>query len=220
MASRRRTSALGTRLSEILSETSGYRPSAAGALYGEETAELLAEELETEIVEEELILPYPEYLRNIEQSRRGAKSTPRPDLYPEFYDAAGYGQSTRIWAMQWIPTAANGDLVIGDLLVVFARTTGVNGGRIFVYTDVPRGKWVDITEYSSSYGKAISGLSHYHVLDDPDKLRYQTLHAKTDEGTPWEDWIWDKEGVWAGGRPNNESATYIAIRAGYSRRAE
>lgn len=171
------------------------------------------EEEDKSAVIEEPILPYPEYKRNITQSRRSSRFVRRPDLYPEFYDAAGYEQSTRVWAMQWIPVDANEELVIGDLLVVFARTTGINGGKIFVYTDVTKGEWTDIIEFSSSYGKAINRLGNYHILGDHDKLRYQTLHAKTDDGLPWEDWIWDKEAVWAGGRPDNESGSYSYERA-------
>ena len=212
----RRVRGLGRRFDEIREATPEYRPSVAAALYGGEvtaTSEEVEESLKSIARGEETILPPPEYKRRITQSRRSSRAVKRPDLYSEFYDAAGAEQSTRVWAMQWVPTAAIGELVMGDLLVVFARTTGVNGGRIFVYTDVVRGVWEQISEYSASYGKAIGNLPHYHVLEDHDKLRYRTLHAKTDEGMPWEDWIWDKEDVWAGGRPDNESGTYSAARA-------
>lgn len=198
------------------SELLGYEEPTVGGVTAPPDQDMWSEEDkegEKKEEKEDNRLPYPEYKRDIKQSRRSSRAVRRPDLYPEFYDSAGYEQSTRIWAMQWIPVMANEDLVLGDLLVVFARTTGINGGKIFVYPDIIKGKWIDITEFSSSYGRAIGSLSPYHVFSEHDKMRYQTLHAKTDDGMPWEDWIWDKEAVWAGGRPDNESGTYTYERA-------
>jgi hypothetical protein len=181
----------------------------------------------TALPEPEMVLPYPDYsLRTITQSRKSVRATKRPDLPPSqrylrsstvddgiFYGAAREGQSTRVWSMQWIPTFAYDDDVVGDLLVAFARRDR-GGIPLYVYLGVDKASWEDIKN-AESFGRAIGALSNYHRFESGEGDKYRELHRATHvlpDGSrePWVDWIFDSMAKWAAGRPNNESYEYLA----------
>lgn len=190
-------------------------------MWGEESEDTGA------LPEPEMLLPYPDYsLRTIQQSRKSARATKRPDLRPSqkflrsgredngiFYGAAKDKQSTRVWSMQWIPTFAYEGNVVGDLIVAFARKDR-GGIPLYVYLNVDKDSWEDIKN-SESFGRAVGALSNYHRYESGEGDKYRELHKATHvlpDGTrePWEDWIFDSMAKWAAGRPNNESYNYLA----------
>lgn len=213
-----RRSGLGKRLGEILANAPAVGPRTESVIFGgegtaspEQVSSALSyitgraeEEGSTSLPEPELVLPEPDYsLGYIEQSRKSPRAVKRPDLYPEYYGAARATQSTRVFAMQWIPTFANEDIVMGDLIVAFARVTGLNGGKLYVYINVSFEKWAYIRDECESFGKEINKLGHYHVFSADDQIKYESFHSKTDGGKPWTYWIWNDSGTFAAGRPNN-----------------
>ena len=218
-----RRSGLGKRLGEILANAPAVGPRTESVIFGgevtatpEEVKESLtyvtgeAEEAGTpSIPTPDSVFPEPDYtLDHIRQSTGSLRAVKRPDLYDDFYGRARNRESTRVYGMQWIPTFANEDIVMGDLLVAFARATGINGGSIYVYVNVSQEQWLYIRHECESFGKEISKLSHYHVFSTDDRLKYEAIHAKTDGGKPWTLWIWDDSAKWSSGRQPNESANW------------
>lgn len=141
----------------------------------------------------EIPLPPPEYVNNIRfipQSGKSSRRVARPDKYPEFYGAAP-GASTRVAGMQWIPTSAVSGSVVGDVVCAFARPSKSNPKPFYVYENITDDQWASI-QSTDSYGRHIRTLASYHVLTDLDKENYKRLHIKSNNGDPWEDWIFEK----------------------------
>ena len=138
----------------------------------------------------------------------------RPDLYPGFYGGARRMESTRVAAMQWIPTYVDFEdvdesgesQVIGDLLVAFARPSG-GGVPLYVYNGVSKGMWRRIKNESVSFGREVNKLDVYHRYEGSDGDRYRELHPSYDY------WIFNDLESISAGRSKNESATYSYERA-------
>jgi hypothetical protein len=138
----------------------------------------------------------------------------RPDLYPGFYGGARRMESTRVAAMQWIPTYVDSEdleesgesRVIGDLLVAFARPSG-GGVPLYVYNGISREMWRRIKNESVSFGREVNKLDVYHRYGGSDGDRYRELHPSYDY------WIFNDLESIAAGRTRNESGTYSYERA-------
>lgn len=231
----RRQRGLGTRLGEILASTPMYRPSAAEALYGPEPATeevFVTEELVTEEPAEDVVLPIPEYVDYIEQAeKRGlAVPTSRPDRYEKYgYYNQGPSRSTRVHAMQWVPTAITNQLtntdideslygqsaafkgfgldsagVFGDILIAFARPSNVQAHGLYVYQHNADSVW-EALKSSTSLGKFLNRLNGGRPYRDSDGERYKELHKNTMDGAyPYDYWIFNEMDRWSTIRPNNE----------------
>ena len=233
----RRPRGLGTRLGEILASTPMYRPSAAEALYGPEpvTPSAVEEKVVIEGAPEEappeVALPMPEYLSQIDQADSVgiAVSTSRPDRYEKYgYYNQGPTKSTRVHAMQWIPTAitnqlTNSDIdealsgqsarfkgfelssagVFGDILIAFARPSNVQAHSLYVYEHNSEAVW-NALKSSRSLGKFVNRLNGGRAYRDSDGERYKDLHKNTmDDGYPYDYWIFNDMDRWSTIRPNN-----------------
>lgn len=157
-----------------------------------------------ERIQEELIdrsdLPKPEYIYPIKQSTKASFSTKRPDKYVEFYKAAASQQSTRVYAMQWIPTYRKDGRIVGDIFVAFARPS--NGkNSLFVYKEKDESEWatLKVGGEDSSFGRAVKSLGSPDSYDDSLFSFYEEIHPDH------ETWIYDSMDWWAVIRPGNES---------------
>jgi hypothetical protein len=140
-------------------------------------------------------LPVPQYLSDLpyilDAQDMTGRNPKRVDLYSENY-GQGSQRSTRIRRMQWIPTAISGDLVIGDIIVDFARYSDNKPKEFYVYVDVASSQWEGYHHQEGvSLGRFIGSLGNYHTLSGEDRTKYMELHAATKDGEPWSDWIWD-----------------------------
>lgn len=105
-------------------------------------------------------LPDPVFIDNILQS---AKPYPykaaRPDLIEHFHND-GPNRSTRVRAIQWVPTSMDGTEVRGDIFVAFARP---NSGKstLTLYTDFSESEWTNFTT-STSLGKYVDNVLNSH----------------------------------------------------------
>lgn len=170
-------------------------------------------------------LPPPEYVNSdseiVLQATPG-KPSARPDLYSDNY-GQGSMRSTRVYAMQWIPTAADGGHVIGDVVVAFARTSRGGPNKFYVYPDVHILTWEKYRDNTGiSLGSFVGGLSDYYILTPSQEIKYRELHSTSKDGLPWDNWIFEKAGLLSG-RPFNSTAIgdvgRKASRAGSKRRA-
>lgn len=176
-------------------------------------------------------LPPPSEIKTLEQSTKSDKATPRPDLHKEFY-GDGSSRSTRVQAMQWIPTrmqdpinldpesseyanamlygfdANNASTVYGDILVAFARPSNNQDPQaLYVFKDNPESNW-GMVSTATSVGRAIKLLNGGTPYVDSDASRYKDIHKYTiddETGAPWAMWIFDE--IW-GLRANNAPLTY------------
>ncbi len=176
-------------------------------------------------------LPPPSEIKTLEQSTKSDKATPRPDLHKEFY-GDGSSRSTRVQAMQWIPTRMqdpinldpespeyanamlygfdvnNTSTVYGDILVAFARPSNNQDPQaLYVFKDNPESNW-EMVSTSTSVGRAINLLNGGTPYVDSDAENYKEIHKDTiddETGAPWAMWIFDD--VW-GLRENNAPLTY------------
>jgi hypothetical protein len=176
-------------------------------------------------------LPPPSEIKTLEQSTKSSKATPRPDLHKEFY-GDGSSRSTRVQAMQWIPTrvqepltldpesseyanamlygfdANTASTVYGDILVAFARPSNNQAPQaLYVFKDNPESNW-GMVSTSTSVGRAVNLLNGGTPYVDSDASRYKDIHKYTiddETGAPWAMWIFDD--VW-GLRENNAPLTY------------
>jgi hypothetical protein len=167
-------------------------------------------------------LPPPSEILTLKQSSKPkVKSTPRPDLYPSFY-GAGPKESTRVQAMQWIPTRISGDAseiekdknvsgLYGSIIVVFARPSKLQEplrtGAMYVYKDNTESMWSTLSK-ASSVGGTIKLLRNGELFSDSDGDYYKDLHSDTidpETGSAWAMWIFDD--AW-GLRADNGSVEY------------
>lgn len=182
-------------------------------------------------------LPPPSEIYELGQSKKSDKPTPRPDLHPEFY-GDGSSRSTRVQAMQWIPTtvvdsgpaidpdsdeyqkamlygydATNNASLYGDILVAFARPSkNQEPQALYVFKGNPESNW-NMLRSSDSVGRAIRLLQGGLPYLDSDGERYKDLHKATidpETDSPWALWIFDQ--VWSL-RANNATATYTKEEA-------
>lgn len=167
-------------------------------------------------------LPKPEYLDYIAQATTGIKKTSRPDRRPEDqYYNEGPNNSTRVHAMQWIPTYLSDSSiayedgiiqessVYGDILVAFARPSNnqlVGAGSLYVYENHSGTSWESF-KISSSLGRAVNTiLGAGRPYKNVDGSRYRMLHATTmDGGAPYDNWIFNEDQLarWRTIRPGN-----------------
>lgn len=145
-------------------------------------------------------LPKPEYVYPINQSTKASFKTSRPDKYYEFWRAAASQQSTRVYAMQWIPTHREYGVTIGDIFVAFARPS--KGKKsLFVYKKKKQEEWdfLKIGGEEGSFGKTINTMGKPDDYDDALFSEYEEIHVGHTE------WIFKSMGKWGTIRPNNES---------------
>lgn len=145
-------------------------------------------------------LPKPEYIYPIKQSTKASFSTKRPDKYFEFYGAAASQQSTRVYAMQWIPTHRVGGDIVGDIFVAFARPS--NGkSSLFVYKEKKISIWENLKAGGpeGSFGKTVRTLGSHGSYDSDLFSIYEKIHPDH------ETWIYDSLEWWDVIRPMNES---------------
>lgn len=230
----RRQRGLGDRLSNILSRMAetvgapeegrlGYEDYLFGGA-GTATTEQVESALENVAPKEEAAtLPMPEYIDYIGQSTRGWKRPlKRPDSHAKYgYYGDGNTRSTRVHAMQWIPTSVGGNVsdeskfsllgyggssVTGDILVAFARPSNVQPHSLYVYEHNTEGAW-NAFKNSSSLGSFIKYLNGGRLYTPSDGERYIQLHKNTmDGGYPYDYWIFKEMDRWSTIRPNNEVA--------------
>jgi hypothetical protein len=164
-------------------------PEAGGPAEPEEPSETEAEEP----------LPRPEMKYPILQSTApypyGAK---RPDLIPAFY-GRGPGQSTRVYAMQWIPTRVKDTYVFGDIFVAFARPSKVAGSSLVLFREKTLATWT-VFSSATSLGRAVERLGSPSSHGPSDYENYKELHPDFSG-----EWIFDddKLKLWMSVRPNN-----------------
>lgn len=150
-------------------------------------------------------LGVPEYIDEVIQSLVRGRPTKRPDKYVEYYSSnnpkKNQYQSTRVHAMQWIPTIGYS---VGDILVAFARPSNSQAHALYVYENNTRDDW-DTFKNGTSLGKYIRSLKGGRMYADSDGLRYKKLHENTmDGGYPYDFWIFNEMERWSTIRPNNE----------------
>lgn len=145
-------------------------------------------------------LPKPEYIYPIKQSTKASFSTKRPDKYFEFYGAAASQQSTRVYAMQWIPTHRENANIIGDIFVAFARPSQ-GKSSLFVYKKKEISEWdsLKMGGPEGSFGKAVRSLGSHGSYDSDLFSFYEEIHPDH------ETWIYDSLEWWDVIRPMNES---------------
>jgi hypothetical protein len=167
-------------------------------------------------------LPPPSEIFTLRQSSKPkVKSTPRPDLYSSFY-GAGPKESTRVQAMQWIPTRVSEDTseverdknvsgLYGSIIIVFARPSKLQEplrtGAMYVYKDNTENMWNTMSK-ATSVGGTIKLLRNGELFSDSDGDYYKDLHSGTidpETGSAWALWIFDD--AW-GLRDNNGSVEY------------
>lgn len=223
MAKDRPKSGLGQRLSEILANTPEYRPEAATALFGEGSA---PSEEPTILSEKPIILAIPEYIDFIDQApySRSPVRTRRPDAKKKYgFYRSGPSTSTRVHAMQWIPTTGGvsnptdeldrkgllyghfgSQNIFGDILIAFARPSNVQSHALYVYENNSEMMWRSLKS-SPSLGSQVNYLSGGRPYQDADGHRYKELHKDTmDGGYPYDYWIFNEMDRWSTIRPNNE----------------
>jgi len=221
-----------------------YRPSAAEALYGPEPEP--AEELEAVTDEGELketALPPPSDVIMVDQAygsatirRSKAKmgmSYARPDL-----DSTAYGQgaarSTRVWAMQWVPTSSgmlidNSDnskgslsgyvdpstyenVTFGDILVAFARPSNSQPTSLYVYNYNTLPTWEDFSS-ANSLGRFIKILNGGKPYSGSDGDKYRALHPLV----PEDGWIFsaDRLAMWTSPSKREVSRSGSVLSIGF-----
>lgn len=229
----RRVRGLGTRLGEIIENAPYYRPSAAEALYGGTSAatEKDIEESLSSVIEPPETLPLPEYISDIPQADKIGLAVPtsRPDRYKKYgYYGQGPKKSTRVHAMQWIPTMVTKRLMIaeqedelsgqaalykgfqleapalfGDILIAFARPSNVQAHSLYVYEHQAESVWRAL-EATTSLGTWVNRLSNGRPYTTTDGDRYKKIHKNTmDDGYPYDYWIFNEMDRWSTIRPDN-----------------
>ena len=144
------------------------------------------------------------------------KAYARPDLVREAYGQGKSNKSTRVWGMQWIPTAtkttgAGGDednLLTGDILVAFARPSNVQASSLYVYMSNPWHSWTAFRG-ATSLGRAIRLLSGARPYEPGDGVRYQALYPRVPDG----DWIFGPSymSMWSTTRPTSAAGTTLSV---------
>lgn len=131
-------------------------------------------------------LPPPEFIDGIRQSSKPYPyKAARPDstyyiesgkkVYPFYED--GPTRSTRVRAMQWVPTSVMGTEVVGDIFVAFARP---NSGKstLFCYKNCEEDVWKNF-KTAKSLGRYVNTVlnSHGPKPHGPDDYAiYKELH--------------------------------------------
>jgi hypothetical protein len=170
-------------------------------------------------------LPTPEYIDFISQASGFGigKPYPRPDLHPIFYNE-GPDKSTRVHAMQFIPTSKGTDQVtpfasqllpamgyskqfgvVGDILVAFARPSK-GKSTLFIYKNQTGMQWLGLKN-ATSLGKRIKTLGSAEPYSPSMGARYKELHKNTmDGGSLYDNWIFNEDQLarWMVIRPDNE----------------
>jgi hypothetical protein len=162
-----------------------------------------------EDTEEEEPLPAPEYIESILQADRPAEmdsdearfAVVRPDLDKRFY-GQGSERSTRVHAMQWIPThRSEYGTVFGDIFVAFARPSK-GKSALFVYTDKSEETWENFKS-NPSLGSAVNGLG---APEDQAKMTEDLYNFYESKHLMHMRWIFREPDKWRRIRPNNSIA--------------
>jgi hypothetical protein len=176
--------------------------------------------------EEPIVLAIPEYIDFIDQApySRSTVRTRRPDAKKKYgFYGSGPSTSTRVHAMQWIPTTGGvsnsideldiksnlygnfgSQNLFGDILIAFARPSNVQSHTLYVYENNTEMMWRSLKS-SSSLGSQVNYLSGGRPYQDSDGHRYKELHKNTmDGGYPYDYWIFNDMDRWSTIRPNNE----------------
>lgn len=156
---------------------------------------------------------YPYTATKVKPKSAAGTSYARPDLVPDAYGKGKSNKSTRVWGMQWIPTSMGGsdeDLLVGDVLVAFARPSNVQAHSLYVYMSNPWHSWTAFRG-ASSFGRAIRLLSGAKPYESSDGLRYQRLHPTIAE----DNWIFGSTymAMWTTTRPVSASGTLLSIES-------
>lgn len=217
---------LGERLADVLArQTAGTFDVYEETLFegaGTATPEEVSE-AKSLVTEEVAPLPKPEYISSIGQSNVGRVRTTRPDRKASYrYYMDGPDRSTRVHAMQWIPTGVSptmeikeggeigSSFVIGDILVAFARPSvrqRSGAGSLYVYENKTAIIWNGFITADSlgQYVNRTLGSGRPYVNGDGE--RYRALHRhKLDDGSVYDDWIFNPDQLarWIVIRPDNE----------------
>lgn len=172
---RARTGGLGQSVSDILDTGGPIKPTA----------------FETDIFR----LARPEYIENIRQAEYPPDhdgplfKIKRPDKYEKFW-GQGASKSTRVQAMQWIPTKINEETgeTTGDIFVAFARPSRGKSG-LFYYKNKSYDTWKALST-SPSIGRSVNVILGTPASQDSmsEELYsfYRNLHPSTTT------WIFDK----------------------------
>lgn len=166
------------------------------------------------------LLPSPEYIEEIKQAQypagyRGIDFlVVRPDNN-EMFHGQGNSRSTRVQAMQWIPTVLNEktNAVRGDIFVAFARPSR-GKSALFVYIDKSEDEW-KFLKTTKSIGRAINGLGlpeKQEAMTDEMYKEYRDLHPGTTS------WIFDKS--WMSIREPNTIGTIERLESRPKREKE
>lgn len=152
-------------------------------------------------------LPRPEYIKAIGQAERPPEMSPdearfevlRPDKDKRFYGQGAKGKSTRVQAMQWIPTSINevGEIT-GDIFVAFARPSKGKSG-LFLYKEKDYETWVDLRS-SGSIGRSITALGSPVSQEDVSEDTYSDYRALHPYHSSW---IFEDGGGWLTIRAGN-----------------
>lgn len=226
----RRKYGLGERLPDILANTASFGERAEAVVFGGEgtaTDEEVRSSLTYVTGDVGAVLPPPSDVIMVDQAQSArvvrtgktkGMSYARPDLDPSAY-GQGSAKSTRVWAMQWIPTMVmspepptedNGSReqylegygfelmddsgVYGDILVAFARPSRSQKSSLYIFKSNTRLAW-DSFSSSSSLGRAVRLLNGGTPFDDGHANFYRDLHPDF----PDSDWIFSSSymGMWS-----------------------
>lgn len=151
-------------------------------------------------------LPLPEYIEPILQAERPSDmsadearfAVKRPDLDSRFY-GQGSTKSTRVHAIQWIPThRSESGMVYGDIFVAFARPQRGKSG-LFLYTDKSAETWTNFKN-SSSLGRYVNKLGTPETQDALDSELFAFYKSKH---PIYSTWIFEEMARWNTIRPGN-----------------
>lgn len=139
----------------------------------------------------EIVFVYPAIASTVKT--RGSGSYARIDARAE-YGAYGQGPeaSTRVRAMQWLPTSADN---VGDILVSFRRPSRNQDGEyksLYIYKNLPLDVWETFRE-NTSLGRYINLRLHNGVpFTKGDEETYTDFYIKMHG----EDWYWGTEWIY------------------------
>lgn len=241
----RKTYGLGERLSDILASTAGVSGRGDEVLFGGEgtaTEEEVSSALKYVTGDASSALPPPSEVIMVAQAQSARISTrgktrgmsyARPDLDPDAY-GKGNERSTRVWAMQWVPTMVmdsrpateddgSGEQYLqgygfelmddsglyGDILVAFARPSNSQKSSLYVYRANTQVAWETFSS-STSLGRSIRLLNGGTPFSDNDEARYRKAHPLVDDSN----WIFNSSymSMWSTppGRPVDRAGSVLS----------
>lgn len=165
-------------------------------------------------------LPPPEYISNILQAEWPSGTDTdesrfrvlRPDKDSKFY-GQGSSRSTRVHAIQWIPTDIDEyGRVTGDIFVAFARPSKSVGSSLFLYASHDVETW-DSFKSSGSLGVSVKSLLGTAIskkeMDEKEIENYKRLHPIHSS------WIFDSKEMikWTAIRPGNSIEGEIPFKS-------